>query len=61
MEGLHQIGTLGEKPVVEVYKSNELTQLVLGLRSRKVMNNLDFLRKMINANLIDVVTKKIQF
>ena len=43
MEGLHQIGTSREKPLVEVYKFNKLMQL--GLRLRKVTNSLDFLGK----------------
>ena len=44
MEGLHQVGTVREKSVIKVHKSNKLAQLALILGLRKVTNGLNFHR-----------------
>ena len=44
MEGLHQVGTVREKSVIKVHKTNELTQLALRLGLWEIADGLNFLR-----------------
>ena len=43
MKGLHQVGTMREKSVVKVHKTNKLMQLALRLGLWKIMDGLNFL------------------
>ena len=41
--GLHQVGSVGEKSVVNVYKTDKLTLLALRLGLWKITDGLNFL------------------
>ena len=61
MEGLHQVGAVRKKPVVEVHQSDKLTQLTLRLGLGKVTNSLNFPGQGSDTMLVDVMAEKIQF